>query len=190
MTGSSSAWYHTDPAQDLSSFHWHQKGPEVTRATNPSLQTAISPQDKYSWEKPVGTFGVSSGGWARMVWHRDWSALKMDIAAQHRRQAQATRTKKWLSGWDARRAPFYHWRGPVVNTADIPPARLEEHLEWVDSPAKQDFILCGKCDSAQGGNSSPWKCKGGNTKQLKWAAKQIYCIMYIISHELQILKER
>lgn len=67
--------------------------------------------------------------------------------------------------------------------------RPREDWEWLDSPAKQDFILCGKRDSAQGGNISPWKCKGGNTKQLKWAAQQIYCISYIISHEPQILKE-
>lgn len=68
--------------------------------------------------------------------------------------------------------------------------RPKEDWEWLDPPAKQDFILCGKCDSAQGGNISPWKCKGGNTKQLKWAAKQIYCTTSIISHEPQILKER
>lgn len=57
------------------------------------------------------------------------------------------------------------------------------------SRTKQVFILCGKCDTAKGSNIRLLKCKDGNTEQPKWAAKQIYCIMYIILHGLQILKE-
>lgn len=85
---------------------------EATRATNPCLQTAF-PLEINSPERtlqaPSGWVLGAESGWCDTG---TGVSLKLDIAAEHRREAQATRTKKSLSKWDARRAPFCYSRGP------------------------------------------------------------------------------
>lgn len=86
---------------------------------------------------PWGWVLGAEWGWCDTETGVSQAGLKLDIAAEHRREAQATRNKIWdpISNWDARRVPFHYSRGPIVNifTADISPAAAEGGLGMAGS---------------------------------------------------------